>query len=90
MIYILYHKHAVSIHNLKKMYNTEKRIFLNNSFQKLRSIAKVQRAYRTKYVCSSAPSGSVIKNIVSNYKKLVRSKENVVCRGKKQCEQKTS
>lgn len=51
------------------MYSLEKRIFLNDNFQKFKSISKVQKAYRSTYKSKSAPSYSVIMNIVNNYKK---------------------
>jgi len=50
------------------MYDLEKRIFLNDNYQKHKSISKVQKAYRTKYKSKTAPSASVIINIANNYK----------------------
>ena len=51
------------------MYDKETIIFLNNKYIEYQSIVKVQRAYRKKYKSKSALSGSVIKNINSNYLK---------------------
>ncbi len=49
------------------MYDIKKRIFINDNFAKLKSVSKVQKAYRSTYKSKSAPSYSVIMNIVRNY-----------------------
>ena len=49
-------------------YDLKKRIFLNDKFLVTNSIALVQKAYRSKYKSSTAPSRSTILGIVDNYK----------------------
>lgn len=50
-------------------YNIQERVFLVKKYYELKSISLVQRAFRTKYIKSDAPNGSVIRNIVSNFEK---------------------
>ena len=45
------------------MYDPQKRTFSVKKFE-LKSIALVQRAYRTEYICSKASSGNTIKGMV--------------------------
>lgn len=46
------------------MYNHEKRVFLIQKFYELKNTTLVQRAFRTKYVCSHAPMSLTIMNMV--------------------------
>jgi hypothetical protein len=50
-------------------YDIEKRVFLVKKYYELQNITLVQRAYRTKYIKSEAPSYRLIKNIISNFEK---------------------
>ena len=54
---------------LKMKYDLKKRIFLMKKFYQFGSISVVQRAFRTEYKNESAPSHSIIKNIISNFEK---------------------
>ena len=73
------------------MYDIKKRIFINDSFTRLKSVSKVQKAYRSNYKSKSAPSYSVIMNIVRNYNQSGSvARKPVLSRKKKQLEQITS
>jgi AraC-like DNA-binding protein len=50
-------------------YNIQERIFLVKKFYELKHISLIQRAWRSKFFNSKAPSASVIRNIVSNFEK---------------------
>ena len=54
---------------LKMKYNLKTRIFLVKKFYQFGCISVVQRAFRTEYKNESAPSHSIIKNIISNFEK---------------------
>ena len=51
------------------LYDLEKRVFLLKTFYKTESITAVQRAYRAKFRCKTAPSDKVITNIVRTFEK---------------------
>lgn len=51
------------------IYDQEKRIFLVKKFFELKSIVRVQRAFRTKYKNHKAPMGFTIINMVRNFEK---------------------
>jgi hypothetical protein len=48
-------------------------MFMHKKYMSLGSATLVQRAWRTKYVCSTAPSWSTIMMTTKNLKKLVQS-----------------
>lgn len=50
-------------------YDKEKRLFLTKKLIKLGSATLVQRAWRSNFTCSKAPSRSRIQNIVSKLEK---------------------
>ena len=54
---------------LKMKYDVKKRIFLVKKFYQFWSISVLQRSFRTEYKNESAPSHSIIKNIISNFEK---------------------
>lgn len=50
-------------------FDLKKRVFLMKNWYKFESISIVQRAFRTEYKNETAPSYTVIKNIISNFEK---------------------
>ena len=50
-------------------YTIPERIFLAKKYYELKHISLVQKAWRTEFVKSRAPSVSIIKNIISNFEK---------------------
>jgi hypothetical protein len=54
-------------------YTLEEKMVMYKKFMSLGSPTLVQRAWRTKYVCSTAPSWSTIMMTAKNLKKLVQS-----------------
>ena len=63
-------------------YDFQKRIFLLKNYNKFENISAVQRAYRTKYQNETAPSRSVIFNIVFVFEKKNRSQKLACNNGK--------
>ena len=50
-------------------YNNHERVFLVKKYYESHNITSVQKAYRSNFKNSDAPSWSVIKNIISNFEK---------------------
>ena len=50
-------------------YNIQERVFLVKKYYESHNITSVQKAYRSNFKNSDAPSWSVIKNIISNFEK---------------------
>ncbi len=48
-------------------YNIQERVFLVKKYYESHNITSVQKAYRSNFKNSDAPSCSVIKNIISNF-----------------------
>jgi len=50
-------------------YTIQERVFVVKKYYELKHISLIQKAWRTEFVKSKAPSDSAIKNMVTNFEK---------------------